>query len=89
MQIALGREGSVASGVATPDGQLVLNFGRGAVAPRAGAKRVTVTITPVDPSDLAPVPSGLRPNGNAYQVEMRYGPGGREGRGRWRGRAAS
>ena len=74
--VPLGREGSEAAGIATPDGQFVLNLGRGAIATRAGSKRVDVTITPVAPGDLARVPSGLRANGNAYRVVMRYEPGG-------------
>ncbi len=74
--VAVGRVGSEAAGIATPDGQFVLNLGRGAIATRAGAKRVDVTITPVAPGDLARVPSGLRANGNAYRVVMRYEPGG-------------
>jgi hypothetical protein len=74
--IALGRDGSVASGAATPDGQFVLNFAQGAVPPHAGARHVVVKISPADPGALAPVPTGLRANGNAYRVEMTYEPGG-------------
>ena len=74
--IALGPAGSTAAGVATPDGQFVLNLGRGAIAPIAGAHRVKVKISPVAPSSLAKLPSGLRPNGNAYDVTMVYEPNG-------------
>ncbi|HEY3725285.1 MAG TPA: hypothetical protein VGN59_18165 [Acidimicrobiia bacterium] len=74
--VPLGRDGSEAAGIATPDGQFVLNLGRGAIPTRAGARRVDVTITPVAPGDLTRVPSGLRANGNAYRVVMRYQPGG-------------
>ena len=77
--IALGANGSAPTGVATPDGQFVLNLGRGAIAPKAGATKVKVKITPVAPSGLRPVPTG-RSNGNAYRVEMTYGNGGRVGR---------
>lgn len=74
--IKLGPAGSAAAGVATPDGQFVVSLGGGAVAPRSGAKRVAVTIAPVAPRTLAPVPDGLRANGNAYRVEMTYEPSG-------------
>ncbi len=72
--VALSRDGSVPAGIATPDGQFALNLGRGAIAPSSGASSVTVKITPVAPDDLGPLParSGLRPNGNAYLVSMRY-----------------
>lgn len=73
--IKLGRDGSAPAGVATPDGQFVINLGGGAVAPRSGAKRVAVKITPVAPDQLGAVPSGLRPNGNAYRIDMTYEPG--------------
>lgn len=73
--IPLGHDGSAATGIATPDGQFVLNLGRGAIPARSGASKVTVKITPVAPSTLGPVPDGLRANGNAYRVEMTY-PGG-------------
>ena len=72
--IALGADGSTAAGITTPDGQFVLNLGRGAVAPRDGARRVRVAITPVDPSRLTPVPEPRRANGNAYRVVLTYQP---------------
>ncbi len=74
--VPLGTDGSAPAGIATPDGQFVLSLGRGAVASRAGAERVDVTITPVAPGTLGPIPAGLRANGNAYRVVMRYAPGG-------------
>jgi MYXO-CTERM domain-containing protein len=73
--IKLGRDGSEPAGIATPDGQFVLNLGRGAVRPSFGAASVTVKVTPVTPSALPAVPSGLRPNGNVYRVEMTYETG--------------
>src|SRR5262249_5640533 len=59
--------------VATPDGQFVLNFGPGAVAPHGAARAVRVRITPVAGKPLGALPDGLRPNGNAYRVEMTAG----------------
>jgi hypothetical protein len=73
--IALGRAGTAAAGVSTPDGQFVIDLARGAIASRAGATSVAVTITPIAPKQLAAVPDG-RPNGNAYRVDMRYEPSG-------------
>jgi hypothetical protein len=72
--IALGRDGSEASGIATPDGQFVLNLGAGAIAPSAGATRVAVTIRPRTVGGLGHLPHGLRANGNTYGVTMYYEP---------------
>ena len=74
--IALGPDGSEPAGVATPDGQFVINLGRDDIATARGAAAVSVQITPLAPRQLPPVPSGLRPNGNAYRVEMTYQPHG-------------
>ena len=71
--IPLGRSGSAATGVGTPDGQFVINLGEGAVAASPGAHAVHVTITPVAPKSLAALPDGLRANGNAYRVRMKTG----------------
>lgn len=77
-RIALGADGSAAAGIATPDGQFVINLGRGAIAPFKDATAISVRITPVDPHELAPVPGdGLRAAGNAYHLEITYEPGGR------------
>jgi hypothetical protein len=75
--VAFARSGSAAAGIATPDGQVVINLPRGAVRPRRGARAVRVVVTPVDPRELAAVPTGLRPNGNAYRIELSYVPGDR------------
>jgi hypothetical protein len=74
--IALGADGSELANVATPDGQLTLSLAAGAIAPHPGARRIAVSVTPLDPDDVAPVPAGLRANGNAYRVRMEYEPGG-------------
>jgi hypothetical protein len=72
--IALGPDGSAAAGVATPDGQFVIDLARGAIATRAGATTVAVEISPLAPSSLATVPGPARANGNAYRVAMTYEP---------------
>jgi hypothetical protein len=74
--IALGPAGSAAAGVATPDGQFVIDLARGAIAPRAGATSVMVEITPVAPKRLAALPNGSRADGNAYRIDMAYQPTG-------------
>lgn len=64
------------SGLTSQDSQLVLNFPAGAFPTRPGATRVVVAMTPVDPATLGATPAGLRPDGNAYRVEMAYQPSG-------------
>ena len=73
--IALGADGSAAAGIATPDGQFVIDLGRGAIAPANGATSIAVRITPIAPRHLRPLPQG-RSNGNAYRVDMTYQPTG-------------
>lgn len=53
-----------------------MSLGRGAIAAAPGATSVAVHVTPLTPKRLAPVPDGLRANGNAYRVEMTYEPSG-------------
>ena len=73
--IKLHRDGSEAAGVATPDGQFVINLARGAIEKRTGAASVTVRITPLAASDLPRLPDGMRANGNVYRLRMRYETG--------------
>ena len=72
--VTLGPTGSNAAGVATPDGQFVIDIARDAIARHGSDREIKVEITPVDPKGLAPVPLGLRANGNAYRVHMTYEP---------------
>ena len=74
--IALGAGGSVPTHFGTSDGQFAVSLAAGAIAPAAGATSVTVQITPLVPRHLRPLPRGLRANGNAYQVDMKYEPSG-------------
>ena len=64
------------TGLTSQDSQLVLNLPAGAFPARPGATGVEVAMTPVDPDTLGATPDGLRPDGNAYRVEMTYRPGG-------------
>ena len=63
-------------GVTSDDAQVILNLPQGALPPKEGATGVRATFTPLDPKKLAKLPSPLRPNGNAYRVEMDYQPSG-------------
>jgi hypothetical protein len=74
--ITIGPAGSAAAGVATPDGQFVIDLPSGAVAPRRGASSVAVKITPVAPKRLGAVPGGSRADGNVYRLAMTYEPNG-------------
>jgi len=66
--------GSAAGGVVTPDGQVTVSLGPGAFGRHPGDTAATITITPVDPGALAPLPPGLRADGNAYRIDMAYSP---------------
>ncbi|MDQ6837083.1 MAG: hypothetical protein M3137_01740 [Actinomycetota bacterium] len=74
--LPLGADGTDIRGVATDDGQFVLNLPRGAVAPHEGDTSVTIDVTPLDPASLGPLPPGLRADGNAYRVSAVYQPSG-------------
>ena len=59
------------------DAQVILNFPQGALPPREGEVAVRASFTPLDPKKkLAKPPGGMRPNGNAYRIELTYQPSG-------------
>lgn len=74
--VALGTTGSAAAGFGSPDGQFVIDLPRDAIRPRAGEDHVVLTITPLSSSRFAPLPGGLRANGNVYRVAMHYAKSG-------------
>jgi hypothetical protein len=74
--VALEGAASVLTGLTSQDSQLVLNLPAGAFPAQPGADRIEVAMTPLDPAALGPTPTGLRPDGNAYRVEMAYRPHG-------------
>ncbi|MDQ1402080.1 MAG: hypothetical protein QOG03_396 [Actinomycetota bacterium] len=74
--VPLDASGSKAIGVTTEDGQLVLNLPVGATTANGSDTALRVLLRPLDPATLAPVPSGLLANGNAYQVQLAYQPSG-------------
>jgi hypothetical protein len=63
-------------GVNSTDSQIILNLPRGALPAHAGDTAVRATFTPLDPKKLAQPGPRLRPDGNAYRVEMTYQPSG-------------
>ena len=62
------------TGLTSQDSQLVLSLPEGALPSRAGDSAVRVAISPLDPKQLAKTPVGLRPDGNAYRLELTYRP---------------
>ena len=76
LQLTAG--GSRLGAFSTTDGQVNLVLSEGAVPPRAGQTGVEVTVDPVDPATLGPVPAGLVGAGNAYRIQASYRPSGRK-----------
>jgi hypothetical protein len=74
--VELQANGSKAAGLLSSDSQLVINLDAGAVPPKAGDNGLTVTIVPLDPARLGRLTPPMRPDGNAYWVEMAYKPSG-------------
>jgi hypothetical protein len=74
--LKLTARGSALSAFSTPDGQVNLVMGEGAVPSRPGQTQVVVTVQPLDPARL-PAPPGLLVAGNAYRVLASYRPSGR------------
>ncbi len=65
---------STTRGLTTPDGQVVLTLGRGAIEAPRGDQRIRLRVEPrVGPASL---PDGLRANGNAYRITMTAEPSG-------------
>jgi len=76
--VGVGPQGSDQAGVLSEDNQLVLNLPPHAIPPHPPDTSVLMRVVPVDPAILGPLPTGLRANGNAYQVKVGYQPSGAE-----------
>jgi hypothetical protein len=63
-------------GVNSEDAQIILNLPQGSLPANGADTGVRVSFTPLDPKKLAKLPGGMRPDGNAYRVEMSYQPSG-------------
>jgi hypothetical protein len=74
--VELTASGSRLGAFSTSDGQINLVLSEGAVPARPGQTGVEVTVDPVDPATLGPVPPGLVAAGNAYNIQASYQPSG-------------
>jgi hypothetical protein len=63
-------------GVNSEDSQIILNLPQGALPPNPGDTSIRASFTPLDPKKLANPGPGVRPDGNAYRVDMTYQPSG-------------
>ena len=72
----LSAGGSAPAPAATSDGQATATVEAGAVGARPPESGVRLQVTPLDPATLGPLPAGLRPESNAYQVTVTVLPSG-------------
>lgn len=75
-RIRIGPQGSAAAFFATDDAQVTMNVPKGAFPARPGNTSVDMTIEPVDPASVGPLPGQLSVKGNAYHVSAAYQPTG-------------
>jgi hypothetical protein len=71
-QIVLPPAGPGGGSVSTGDGQAVIIFVRGTIAPRTGETSITIRLTPMDARPLGRLPTGVEYDGNAYRIEGEY-----------------
>jgi hypothetical protein len=64
------------TGVNSEDSQIILNLPQGALPAHAGDTSIRASFTPLDAKKLAKPGPGVRPDGNAYRVDMAYQPSG-------------
>jgi hypothetical protein len=76
VSVPLTADGSELAGPSAINGQVVLNLPAGAIPARAGADEVRMTVVPLAPHRLGALPNGLTPDGNAYEIRLRYRPSG-------------
>lgn len=72
--VVMGPEGSEAASVAPDDGQALAALPPKALAPHPPDTAASLSMTPADPAAVGPLPAGLRAEGNAYRVRVRYEP---------------
>jgi hypothetical protein len=75
-RIPMRPNGSQAAFLATDDAQVTLNAPKGAVPAHPGSQAVVMTIEPIDPTSVGPLPGGLTIKGNVYLIAAAYQPGG-------------
>lgn len=76
LDVPLDANGSMPTNSATPDGQAIAGLDAGSVPAHAPDAKAVLAVKPADPGKLAPLPQGLRPESNAYQVTITYQPSG-------------
>jgi hypothetical protein len=74
--LPLTATGSGLTSISSGDAQVVVNIPDGAVPPKPGDTGVSVRFEPLAPKGLAPPPTGLRADGNAYRVTFAYAQSG-------------
>lgn len=74
VDVALDATGSPPTNAATDDGQAIAGLDTGSVPAHFPDTVVRLMVKPVDPATLGPLPAGLRPESNAYDVTMTYQP---------------
>jgi hypothetical protein len=75
-RIPMRPNGSQAAFMATDDAQVTLNAPKGAVPAHPGSQAVVMTIEPIDPASVGPLPGALTVKGNVYVIAAAYQPGG-------------
>lgn len=73
-EVPVGAEGTDSTNVSTEDGQIIVGLDKGSVPPLPPETAAKVTIAPLDPATLGPLPTGLRAVSNAYRVMLRFVP---------------
>ena len=71
----LTSSGSPEEAAGSGDAQLAITLPAGSIPPSTGQTSILISVTPVDPAKLAPLPPGLYSDGNAYRVTADYEPG--------------
>jgi hypothetical protein len=75
-RIPIRPQGSAAAFFATDDAQVTLNVPKVAFPARPGSDAVLMTIAPVDPASVGPLPGRLSVKGNVYLIAATYHPTG-------------
>jgi hypothetical protein len=75
-RISFGAQGSAPADAETPDGQVMASIPAGAVPRHPFDAAARLEVRPLDSATLGPLPAGLRPESNAYQVTIAFLPTG-------------
>ena len=72
--IKFDAEESSAAGASTQDGQVLASVVEGALPPHPPDSSARIDVRPFDGASVAPLPAGLRAEGNAYRINLVYLP---------------